>query len=843
MLPSSSPVDDDGDVLAYSAFSASSSSSSSALTESLAAASASASAAAAAAAAAAACASELPLTMMAADAHMNPFLSKPDGRTAGNVAGMLQRMVPARIADLSPPLEASTSGWSALAYDERSILPYGFTQEDYAFDSDVPLQEQVPSTRKRKRTASKNGAVNSPRVAPRTPPHQIASETPRVPQPTHSNWTTLLINTPITPLPSPSQVTKSGGGNRTERDHGSLKPLAESSDGHVKVGSDLSLDEVTGTYSLEVSPDAPESLYVLVPIPGLPKSSPKRRAIPKSQTVDVGDSILIPKGSPSSFSGQRISVPKSIISEVHVATEADSDSELVPIPGLSEDSTLRMAVPKVLMQRAGHGSPSRRGKAGRRKNNAQSLLNEDSKDIAPKTKGTTSSRSRKARDRDVTLVLEEAVEALTQKKNIEEARRREEEAHRLGSLGFYHAELKKLVESKPQNVGLQAAASYFTASSDGKRRRRQSTTVEDRSTITSSSSWYPNSLLPTHSTSSSTWLPNTLPMAMDIQSWTPNPGPLASSTASDLVSLLQDASTSAAAAGGQKVKDVSERGTDKQSAKSSGLDLLAFAAGWGGGDACENEDSVSGSSPGKAGVGRKKNKCKSLEEHQSDEESDFFERNGSDGSDEEGIISAQILEKLAPFSRTQRTALGSETFTDLLEAADLLSIPSGAPSHHPLRSGARRAHRLCERHRRQPLVPWDALHRPSPWERTLLSSIRSKTGEDHGEDSHGLCNDLLMTALPASRCRLRLDPRPLVVEGTQTSSGSESEGVERKRFGRGGVKTLLGCVRRSERLGGGEEGLGPTIKVKHGGKKVAGLLEGGVKRRRPLVVGVGFWEE
>ncbi|KAJ3322599.1 hypothetical protein HDU76_013842 [Blyttiomyces sp. JEL0837] len=108
--------------------------------------------------------------------------------------------------------------------------------------------------------------------------------------------------------------------------------------------------QTAATNTGEQQPDISD-LYILVPIPGLPRTSPRRRAIPKCLTVDIGESILIPmQGSnfPMQPNARRIAIPKSLTSEVRAVTETDDEHELVPIPGLSEDSQLMMAVPKEL---------------------------------------------------------------------------------------------------------------------------------------------------------------------------------------------------------------------------------------------------------------------------------------------------------------------------------------------------------------------------------------------------------------------------------------------------------------------------------------------------------------
>ncbi|KAJ3191914.1 hypothetical protein HK101_007287, partial [Irineochytrium annulatum] len=86
--------------------------------------------------------------------------------------------------------------------------------------------------------------------------------------------------------------------------------------------------------------------------------------------------------------------------------------------------------------------------------------------------GSPTPRIRKPRDRDVTLVLEEAVEALTHRKHIEKAQQQEYEAVRQGSLGAYQSELRKFLEARDRDQTALAA-------SPGEKMRKRRRTVSN----------------------------------------------------------------------------------------------------------------------------------------------------------------------------------------------------------------------------------------------------------------------------------------------------------------------------------------------------------------------------
>ncbi|KAJ3102274.1 hypothetical protein HDU96_009699 [Phlyctochytrium bullatum] len=451
---------------------------------------------------------------------------------------------------------------------------------------------------------------------------KATTETARTPQPTHSNWRTLLnSSTPITPLPSPSQPRKAASLSSVAAE-GSLgifdiEARQDSNSDHECLWekTDLGFDQRQDleppsrsfhdrlrSEGLSVKAQATdhrpeeEEVYVIVPIPGMAKSSTKRCAIPKSQVIDAGENIIIPKSvlknvpMSENIKKQNVCILKSATSEVVTATTVGRDFELVPIPGLSEDSTLRMKVPKVIAQKPSIVAPSepvkrRRPSASRPgKKTSQSPSFSHQASFPPYPAFTTnmpafeekdeekplgSLSARKRKERTVKLALEEAVEALTQKKEEERARRREEEAFRQGSLGAYHAELKRLVDSKPPgpippsllpppqsvlpptiptSLPLRPPPSLLPTASNTSAvdikavpTKRRQPSVTELLPLGSSSSWYPDDLL-SHNPSVPAWLQHTtsvVDLVKTDDSDAVAPLDAAAASARNLVSLLE----------------------------------------------------------------------------------------------------------------------------------------------------------------------------------------------------------------------------------------------------------------------------------------------------------------
>ncbi|KAI8846151.1 hypothetical protein BC829DRAFT_271369 [Chytridium lagenaria] len=135
-------------------------------------------------------------------------------------------LMPPTLPDQTRMSEAAVSTWDSsdldhgLAYTSH-ILPKAPDSDD---SSDVGVM--VSGARKRKRFTAKTTSPDAlARPIPRTPPHQISNEAKAL-HPTPSNWnTSVLVNTPITPLPSPSQQHIANSSSKESKPNAALETI------------------------------------------------------------------------------------------------------------------------------------------------------------------------------------------------------------------------------------------------------------------------------------------------------------------------------------------------------------------------------------------------------------------------------------------------------------------------------------------------------------------------------------------------------------------------------------------------------------------------------------------